>query len=259
MKHYQDDRGYVKSEIDEHGIACISFGHPSHNSFPSAQLKYLAATITEVSKSNKVRVILLKSDGDRTFCAGASLDELLTIETEAAGKTFFSAFAYVLNAIRLSKKLVVCQVQGKAIGGGVGLAATSDYCFATEYASVRLSELGLNIGPFVIGPAVERKMGLSAFTELMLNPNDYRDAKWAKDHGLYHEVYRDLGEMNEAVQGFCQRLASYSPAALNAIKEMLWYETQHWDYLLYERAAVSGKLALSKESQALLQSFKNRK
>lgn len=259
MSNFKDDRGFIKKEVDEHGVAEILFSHPSHNSFPAVQLKILAATITEAGKDKNVRIILLKSGGERTFCAGASFDELLTINTEAAVKTFFSAFAYVINAIRLTKKLVVCQVQGKAIGGGVGLAAACDYCFATEHASIRLSELGLNIGPFVIGPAVERKIGLSAFTELTLHPDDDKDAQWAKRQGLYHEVYPDLSSMNEAVQQFCQRMSTYNPAVLTALKEMFWHNTQHWDSVLYERAVISGKLALKKEAKASLAAFKNRK
>lgn len=256
MSDFKDDRGFVENAIDENGIARISFGHPAHNSFPSSQLKYLAATIAETSKNSKVKVILLQSEGNRTFCAGASLDELLSIDNEATAKAFFSAFGYVMNAIRLSKKLVVCRVQGKAIGGGLGLAATCDYCLATVHAAIRLSELGLNIGPFVIGPAVERKIGLSAFTELTLNPHVYKEAHWAKDHGLYNEIYADMEQLDNATQELCLRLSSYSPAALSAIKEMFWHNTQHWDHLLFERAAISGKLALLKESRLSLQAFK---
>lgn len=259
MAVYKDERGFINSEIDEHGIACITFYHPSHNSFPRKQLEELATKIDNLSKKEEVNLILLQSKGDRSFCAGASFDELLTIKTRAAGKEFFSGFALVINAIRLSKKLVVCKVQGKAIGGGMGLAAACDYCFATEQASIRLSELGVNMGPFVIAPAVERKIGLSAFIKLSLNPDEYKDAQWAKDHGLFQEVYPDSERMEKAVQAFCIRLSSYNTEVLADLKSVFWHDTDHWDKLLFKRADISGKLVLSKETKASLLAFKNRK
>lgn len=259
MAVYKDDRGFINSTINEHGIACITFYHPSHNSFPRKQLEDLAIKINDLSKNEEVRVILLESEGDRSFCAGASFDELLTINTRAAGKHFFSGFALVINAIRLSKKIVVCKVQGKAIGGGMGLAAACDYCFATENADVRLSELSVNLGPFVIAPAVERKIGLSAFITLTLNPDEYKNAKWAKDHGLFQEIYPDLKSMNDAVHKFCKRLCTYNTEVLSDLKSVFWHNTEHWGTLLIERADISGKLLLSEKTKASLLAFKNRK
>lgn len=259
MNAFIDKRGSIESESNENGIATITFYHPLHNSFPSKQLEDLASTITQYGQDTKTTVIRLKSAGDRSFCSGASFDELLSIKSGAAGKKFFSGFAKVINAIRDSEKMVIGQVQGKAIGGGVGLAAACDYCFATQQASIRLSELGVNIGPFVIAPAVERKMGLSALTELTLNPDEYRDAQWAKDHGLYQEVFPDLASMEEAIQGFTQRLSRYNPQTLSALKRIFWKNTAHWAELLDERATISGSLILSEETKQSLQAFKNKK
>lgn len=259
MKPYTDERGLIKKDLDTNGLATITFYHPLHNSFPSKQLAELASILTETGKDQATKAIILKSEGDRTFCSGASFDELLSIKTQESGKHFFSGFAHVINAIRSNEKIVIGQVQGKAIGGGVGLAAACDYCFATEQASIRLSELAVNIGPFVIAPAVERKIGLSAFTELALNPDEYRDAQWAKGHGLYQEVLPDLAHMEKAVQAFSHRLRTYSPDALSSLKAVLWENTQHWGTLLYERADISGKLVLSEETKASLHAFKNQK
>src|SRR5690554_44412 len=259
MTSYKDDRGFINTKINDLGIACITFFHPSHNSFPRKQLEELATKINDLSNNDEVKLILLESEGDQTFCAGASFDELLTINTRAAGKQFFSGFALVINAIRLSKKIVVCKVQGKAIGGGMGLAAACDYCFATEHADVRLSELSVNLGPFVIAPAVERKIGLSAFITLTLNPDEYKDAKWAKNHGLFQEVYPDLESMNDAVHTFCKRLCSYNTEVLSDLKSVFWHNTDHWDTLLIERADISGKLLLSEKTKASLLAFNNRK
>lgn len=258
MRSYKDDRGSIVSKTDEHGIGSITFYHPSHNSFPRKQLEELANEINYMGKMEDVKVILLKSAGEGSFCAGASFDELLTIETREAGKDFFSGFALVINAIRLCGKIVIGQVQGKAIGGGVGLAAAFDYCFASEKASIRLSELGVNMGPFVIAPAVERKIGLAAFTKLTLNPDLYKDAEWAKKHGLFQELYADFESMEKAVLEFCKRLSSYNAEALEEIKKMLWHDTAHWDDLLYERADISGKLVLSAETKLSLTAFKNK-
>lgn len=259
MNTYSDERGFIKKNLDASGIATITFYHPSHNSFPSKQLEELASLLIETGKDENVKVIILKSDGERTFCSGASFDELLSIDTKEAGKKFFSGFAHVINAIRSNKKIIIGQVQGKAIGGGMGLAASCDYCFATEYASVRLSELAVNMGPIVIAPAVLRKIGLPAFTKLSFNPDEYKDAQWAKSLGLYQEVYADLPAMEKAVQAFVDRLSAYNIEALNALKLILWEGTDHWGELLYERADISGKLVLSEETKAGLEAFKNRK
>jgi len=255
MNEFRDDKGFVKTEISAHGIAQIIFGHPSHNAFPAQLLKDLAATIDEVGKNKEVRVIVLKSNGEKTYCAGASFDELIKIDSESAGKIFFSGFAYVINAIRLCKKIVVGQVQGKAIGGGVGLAAACDYCFATDHASIRLSELGINIGPFVIAPAVQRKIGLAAFTELSLNPDQWRNAVWAKEKGLYQETFTTIEEMEKAVNIFCKKFTDYSLEALKALKNILWENTSHWDGLLLERAAISGKLVMTPEAKESLENL----
>lgn len=258
MAVFKDERGSITSDIDKYGVAKLTFYHPSHNSFTREKLEALATKIADFSKKREVKLILLQSRGEGTFCSGASFDELLTLETREAAKDFFSGFALVINAIRKSEKMVIGQIQGKAIGGGVGLAAACDYCFATESASIRLSELGVNIGPFVIAPAVERKIGLAAFTKLSLNPDLYKTAQWAKEHGLFQEVFPSMESMKDAVQVFCMRLCGYNPEALTELKKIFWHDTAHWDTLLFERADISGKLALSKETKASLQAFKDK-
>ncbi|WP_162053371.1 enoyl-CoA hydratase/isomerase family protein [Pontibacter pamirensis] len=251
--------GKVEASIDEQGIATITFFHPSHNSLPGALLDELAATITRVSQEEQTKVIVLKSGGERTFCAGASFDELMAIENKEQGLVFFSGFAKVINACRTSGKIIIGRVQGKAIGGGVGVAASTDYCFATKHASVKLSELALGIGPFVVGPAVERKIGLAAFSQLSLDAAEFRSAEWAKEKGLYADVYDTTEQMDAAVQAFAARLATYSPAALRAMKEVFWQGTEHWDKLLIERAGISGTLVLSDFTRDFIRSFKEKK
>jgi len=259
MNKNTDSHGFVNKDIDEYGIARIVFGNSAHNAFSSFMLKTLAAYITELGKDPAVNVILIKSQGENTFCAGASFDELMDFKSESDGKMFFSGFAYVINSIRLCKKIVVGQVQGKTIGGGVGLAAACDYCFATEQALIRLSELGINIGPFVIGPVVKRKIGLASFTELTFNPDQWRDAQWAKKKGLFQEVFLSFEEMENAANTFCQKLANISPEALKIQKLILWENTSHWDALLLERASLSGKLVVSKEAKASMLAFRERR
>lgn len=248
--------GKVEVTTDQQGITTISFFHPSHNSLPGAILNELANAITRAGQDEDTKVIVLKSEGDRTFCAGASFDELIAIKDKAQGLEFFSGFAKVINACRTSTKIIIGRVQGKAIGGGVGVAASTDYCFATKHAAVKLSELAIGIGPFVVGPAVERKVGLSAFSQLSLDASEFRSAAWAKEKGLYAEVYETTEEMDAAVQAFAAKLASYSPEALKAMKEVFWQGTAHWDELLVKRAAISGTLVLSDFTRSFIQSFK---
>lgn len=250
------DQGKVTLSTVQDGVATISFYHPSHNALPGALLNELAEAITSAGRDAAVKVMVLKSEGERTFCAGASFDELMAIENKEQGLAFFSGFAKVINACRKSTKIIIGRVQGKAIGGGVGVAASADYCFATQYAAIKLSELALGIGPFVVGPAVERKIGLAAFSQLSLDANELRSADWAKEKGLYAAVYETTQEMDAAVQAFAARLATYSPDALKAMKEVFWQGTEHWDKLLIERAAISGTLVLSDFTRNFIQSFK---
>lgn len=247
--------GYVKSVTDELGITTIEFFHPAQNSLPSALLGQLVHAITNAGTSNATRVIILKSAGDRTFCAGASFDELLQIKDEQTGGQFFMGFADVINACRKSGKIIIGRVQGKAVGGGVGLAAAVDYCLATEAASVKLSELAIGIGPFVISPAVTRKIGLPAFSQLTIRASDFQTAGWAREKGLYNEVYADITALDAAIDELARKLASYHPEALIGLKQIMWEGTENWDELLGERAAISGKLVVSNFTQSALRSF----
>jgi methylglutaconyl-CoA hydratase len=247
--------GKVLLNISESGVATISFYHPAQNSLPAALLDRLVTVIEQAGSNPASRVIVLKSEGDRTFCAGASFDELLEIADKEAGALFFSGFARVINACRKSPKIIIVRVQGKAVGGGVGLAAAADYCVATEAASIKLSELAIGIGPFVISPAVIRKVGLPAFSQLTIRASDFQTAQWAREKGLYNEVYPDISSLDTALDELAQKLASYHPEALNGLKQILWEGTEDWDALLTERAAISGELVLSDFTQQALRGF----
>ncbi len=249
------ENGHVHMHISDTGIATISFYHPAQNSLPSALLAQFTDKIAQAGQDAQTRVIILKSEGDRTFCAGASFDELLQIKDKTAGAEFFSGFARVINACRKSPKIIIARVQGKAVGGGVGLAAGADYCLATEAAAIKLSELAIGIGPFVISPAVTRKVGLPAFSQLTIRASDFQSAQWAKEKGLYNEVYVDIPSLDEALNGLTARLASYHPNALQSLKHILWEGTENWDELLHERAAISGALVLSEFTQQALHVF----
>ena len=252
------ERGFVKTETNNEGLGVITFGHPAHNSLPSYLLEQLSEHIQSAAADPTVKLILVQSAGDHTFCAGASFDELMALTDEEAGTAFFSGFAHVINTIRKLPKLVLCQTQGKAVGGGVGLMAACDYCFATENVAIKLSEININIGPFVIAPVLERKIGLAAFTTLSLNPTTFFDANWAHRHGLIQDVRPTATEMGIAIEQFCNTLLGKSQEALTALKRTLWRGTDHWEVLLYDLAAISGTLALSEESKQSLREFKRR-
>jgi methylglutaconyl-CoA hydratase len=245
--------------LNANGVATVSFYHPAQNSLPGALLAQLAEKIEKAGSDANTHVIVLKSEGDRTFCAGASFDELLQIKTKEQGAEFFSGFARVINACRKSPKILIARVQGKAVGGGVGLAAAADYCLATEGASIKLSELSIGIGPFVISPPLVRKMGLPAFTQLTIRAGDFQTARWAMEKGLYNEIYPEIPALDAAVDALGQKLASYHPNALAGLKQILWEGTEDWDDLLAQRAAISGELVLSEFTQNALQSFLTKK
>jgi methylglutaconyl-CoA hydratase len=219
-------------------------------------LAQLANTITEVGNRDEVKVIILKSGGDRTFCAGASFQELIAIEDAATGKVFFSGFANVINAMRKCPKFIIGRIQGKTVGGGVGIAASTDYCMATQFASIKLSELNVGIGPFVVSPAIERKMGVSALSQIAIDANTFYDANWAREKGLYAQVFETIDEMDAAVQAFAEHLCTYNPEAMREMKKIFWRDTDNWDELLAERAAISGRLVLSDFTKEKLQKFK---
>ncbi|MGO3689074.1 MAG: enoyl-CoA hydratase/isomerase family protein [Psychroflexus halocasei] len=246
---------YVKKQI-ENRIATVEFFHPAHNSLPSDILSKLATTITEVGQDDEVLVIILKSGGDRTFCAGASFTELINIKDETEGEKFFMGFANVINAMRKCPKFIIGRVQGKTVGGGVGLASAMDYCMATKYASIKLSELNLGIGPFVVGPAVQRKLGASGMSQIAIDANTFYSPEWAKQKGLYANVYDSTDELDEAVIDFARNLCEYNPEAVKEMKQMFWRGTEDWDQLLNERAKISGRLVLSDFTKEKLERFK---
>ncbi len=246
---------YVNTTI-KNKIATIEFFHPAHNSLPSDILANLAQTIQDTGNNPEIKVIILKSGGDRTFCAGASFNELVAINNEEVGKKFFSGFANVINAMRKCPKFIIGRVQGKTVGGGVGIAAATDYCMATQYASIKLSELNVGIGPFVVGPAVERKLGLSAMSQIAIDANTFYPANWAKQKGLFTHVFETTEELDKAVQQFAENLCNYNPEAMREMKNIFWQGTENWDALLAERAIISGRLVLSEFTKETLKKFK---
>lgn len=245
---------YVKQHIEE-GVAYIEFFHPAHNSLPSNILAELADTVTAAGNNPEIKVIVLKSGGDRTFCAGASFNELVSIEDEVTGKKFFLGFANVINAMRRCPKFIIGRVQGKTVGGGVGLASATDYCMGTKYASIKLSELNVGIGPFVVGPAVQRKLGVSGMSQIAMDANSFYSAEWARDKGLFAKVFDTTEELDEAVKDFALGLSQYNPEAMQRMKSMFWSGTEHWDELLDQRAAISGRLVLSEFTKETLKRF----
>ena len=247
---------FVQTEVDDRGVGTITFAHPASNSLPGHLLRKLAESITAAGKADDIKVVVLRSAGDRAFCAGASFDELVAIQNEQEGLDFFSGFAMVINAIRTCPKFVVGRVQGKAVGGGVGLASAVDICYATSFASVKLSELAVGIGPFVVGPAVERKIGTSAMGMLAIDAKSWKDADWAAQQGMYTQVFDNASDMDDAIEALTTDLASSNPEAMSELKRVLWEGTEHWDDLLMERAAVSGRLVLSSFTKDAIARFK---
>ena len=236
--------GTIYTHID-HYIATVTFSHPKSNSFPSELLQKLVDTFNRLSSDDNVKVILLQSEGTKAFCAGASFDELLAVEDEASGKAFFSGFANLINSMRKCSKLIIGRIHGKAVGGGIGIAAACDYCFATEASDIKLSELTIGIGPFVIAPALERKMGISALSDLSLNAKSWKTAYWAEKKGLFNTVYENARDLDNGIDILTQQLSQYNPEALLEMKNIFWEGTEHWDELLIKRAEISGKLVLS--------------
>ncbi len=248
---------YVKL-IKEGSIGIIEFFHPQSNSLPGNILNKLAENIKNAGEDDSINVIILRSGGNRAFCAGASFEELISINNEKEGEQFFSGFANVINAARTCPKFIIGRIQGKAVGGGVGMAAATDYCFATKFAAIKLSELAIGIGPFVVGPAVERKTGTSAYSALTINATKWFDAEWAREKGLYTEVYENEDEMEQAIKNLSYSLSNSNPEAMKELKRIMWKGTENWNQLLIERAKNSGKLVLSDFTKKAINKFKEK-
>ncbi|MDN3678624.1 enoyl-CoA hydratase/isomerase family protein [Flavobacterium paronense] len=250
----ENSNGFIEIQIED-TIATITFSHPASNSFPSNLLQKLTHQLNQISVNSEVNVVILQSEGT-SFCAGASFDELLAITDIETGVKFFSGFANVINAMRKCSKIIIGKVQGKAVGGGVGLISACDFVFAYQDAAIKLSEIAIGIGPFVIEPAVSRKIGKIAMTEMTLQPNTWQSADWAKEKGLYADIFDSQDEVTEASMKLAKKLASYNPEALTEMKKVFWQGSENWDELLYERAAISGKLVLSDFTKNALSEFK---
>jgi methylglutaconyl-CoA hydratase len=240
--------GHVKTE--KHGTTTfIEFYHPQSNSLPLALMNELATQIHGAGLDEEIKVILLRSVGEKAFCAGASFTELSKINSSSQGEDFFNGFAHVINSMRKCPKFIIARVQGKCVGGGVGIAAAADYAMAVTGADIKLSELEIGIGPFVVGPAVERKLGLSAFSQLAIDAASWRTADWAKTRGLYSEVHANIQDLDESIQRLINHLSHSSLSAIKEIKKMLWHDTAHWDQLLSDRAKISGSLVITPIAQ----------
>lgn len=247
--------GFVTTET-HHGITTINFFHPQSNSLPGKMLTELAKEIHFAGTHDETRVIILRSEGEKAFCAGASFDELISIKSESEGLTFFRGFANVINAMRTCPKFIIARIHGRCVGGGVGIASAADYAIAHARADIKLSELAVGIGPFVVGPAVERKIGIAAFSALAIDATSWRPAEWAKRKGLFAEVHETIEGMDESIERLAETLSHSNPAAMAHLKANFWEGTSHWDKLLGDRAMISGKLILSDFSKNAIQKFK---
>jgi methylglutaconyl-CoA hydratase len=236
--------GYIKSET-HNNITTIEFSHPRGNSMPGKLLEELANTIHGAGNEDDTKVIILRSGGDRSFCAGAAFEELVSIKSREEGLEFFSGFAHVINAMRKCPKFIIARIQGKCVGGGVGIVSAADYAIAIDGADVKLSELSIGIGPFVVGPVVERRIGLSAFSHLAIDATMWRSADWAKRKGLFAELHPTVTDMDESISRLSNSLTHSNPEAMAEMKKIFWKGSEHWDQLLIERAAISGRLVLS--------------
>jgi methylglutaconyl-CoA hydratase len=258
---YSEVRRYTLATVSvattPQGVATIQFGGTKGNSLPGNVLQQLGTIVDETAKQTDVKVIVLRSEGEGPFCAGASFDELKSIADEKTGKEFFLGFANVILAMTRAPKPIIVRVQGKAVGGGVGVVAAADYAIAVRTASVRLSELAVGIGPFVVGPVIEHKIGRGPYSAMSLDA-DWRDAAWAERHGLYASVSDSIGELDAAVDALSAKLAASNPAAVAGIKRTVWAGTDHWERLLDERAAMSGSLVLSDFTRAAIAAFQHR-
>lgn len=248
---------YIRYDINEPQIATVEFFHPKSNSFPSTQLRELVKILDDLGKNPDVKVIILKSSGDKVFSAGASFDELLSIDNFEEGKVFFMGFANVLLAMRRCPKFIVGCISGKVVGGGVGLAAACDYAFADANASIRLSELSIGIGPFVIEPAITRKIGITSFSELTMNPTEWKSPEWVKERGMFNQIFPDSKSCEEASMEFAKQLSIYSLDAMRDLKSIFWKGTEDWNEIMPQRAEMSGKLVLSDFTKATLLKFKS--
>lgn len=251
------NEGYVKSHTGD-GICTIEFFHPQSNSLPGTLLRQLAVAFSDAAENEEAKVIVLQSAGEGAFCAGASFDELTAISTEEDGKEFFSGFAYLINAMRKCPKFIIGRIHGKCAGGGVGLAAACDYTIASSKASIKLSELAIGIGPFVVGPVVEQKIGRAAFTQVAIDATSWRSSEWAMNKGLFASVHNEEATLNETVSELATRLGSFNPDAMAAIKKICWQGSEQWDELLLQRAAISGKLVLSDFTKTAIAAFKEK-
>lgn len=249
--------GYVKSEFHQ-GITTIEFFHPQSNSLPGRILEELAHAIHGAGNDAHTKVIILRSAGEKAFCAGASFDELKAIKDKEQGLHFFSGFAHVINAMRLCPKFIIGRIHGKCAGGGVGLAAAVDYAIAVETVEIKLSELSIGIGPFVVGPVIERKIGLSAFSQLAIDATMWRNGEWARRKGLFAELHPAVEGMDESILRLTMALMQSNPEAMAEMKKTFWKGTEHWDKLLIERAAISGKLVLGEHTKKAIEKFKNK-
>ena len=251
------EKGYVRTER-HNGVTTVEFFHPQSNSLPGSLLEAITHEIHSAGNDHESKVIILRSAGEKAFCAGASFDELLAIQNAEQGFHFFSGFAHLINAMRKCPKFIIVRIQGKCVGGGVGVAAAADYAIAADGADVKLSELAVGIGPFVVGPAVERKIGLAAYSNLSIDATMWRDAEWARKRGLYAELHSHPTGMDESIQRLSGVLSHSNPEAMALLKQTFWKGTEDWDRLLPERAAISGRLVLSAFSRNAIQAFKKK-
>lgn len=188
------------------------------NALNDAVLDGMLGALT--SPPPEARVILVRSAGDRVFCAGADLAVMSNDATGLEQHNARGGLRRVVDAMRACPLPVVARVQGICLAGGVGLIMGADLVVAAERASFGLPEVDRGLWPFMVSALLARHVSPKVAMDLMLTGRRFGAAE-AREIGLISRVVPD-DELDSQVDALVAELAAKAPVAVRMGKAAFW-------------------------------------
>ncbi|MEM8499814.1 MAG: enoyl-CoA hydratase-related protein [Pseudomonadota bacterium] len=196
------------------GIARVTLNAPErHNSLGAKEIELLNEHFAQIDADPELRVLVLTGTGERTFCAGAALDQL------SSGDISADAFANMTASLRTLRVPTLCALNGSVYGGGCEVALSCDFRFGRDglRAFIPAAKFGLCYPPTGIARLVT-SLGLGNAQRFLLATEEFDTSQLLQMGFLTHVPDNEPAE--EAAQRYAVHLSELAPLALRAMKEI---------------------------------------
>lgn len=214
----------------DNGIAEIDIRRfEKRNALNAEHINAIADAAMELAGDDSIRAVVLRSEGDKVFSAGADITELAAQTAETA-HGFIDTLRRAIQAVADIPVPVICRLQGACIGGAMEMAAACDLRIASEHASFCMPEVRVGIPSVIQAVLLPRLMGKGRADWLVLS-GEVIDAQTAYDWGFVEKLV-PAGDLDAAVENACDAILHSAPGAVRTQKRL----NRSWNDLSIDQA-----------------------